>query len=138
MEYAFEAVPSKLPFLRGLSQVCTRLPARQADLLLTHIDHSLTGHSPQEADPEWEDYWDFLALAQERASKGTQPRSALKGRPAKQLCALSKAAVAFCYGNTDGVVSMPGCCCCIQKSCSAVGLMRGGCSRLRDNILGCT
>lgn len=119
MEYAFEAVPSKLPFLRGLSQVCTRLPARQADLLLTHMDHSLTGHSPQEGDPEWEDYWDFLAIAQERASKGTQPRSALKGRPAEQLGALSKSAVACHYCSTDSDVSLPACCCCIWRPCSA-------------------
>ena len=80
VEYAFEAVPSKLPFLKGLSQVCTRLPARQADLLLTHMQQALTGQSPQEGDPEWEDYWEFVAIAQERASKGAQPRSALKGR----------------------------------------------------------
>ena len=80
VEYAFEAVPSKLPFLKGLSQVCTRLPARQADLLLTHMQQALTGQSPEEGDPEWEDYWEFLAIAQERASKGAQPRSALKGR----------------------------------------------------------
>ncbi len=80
VEYAFEAVPSKLPFLKGLSQVCSRLPARQADLLLTHMQQALTGQSPQEGDPEWEDYWEFLAIAQERASKGAQPRSALKGR----------------------------------------------------------
>ncbi|DBA75127.1 hypothetical protein WJX77_008338 [Trebouxia sp. C0004] len=84
VEYAFEAVPSKLPFLKGLSQVCTRLPARQADLLLTHMQQALTGQTPKEDDPEWEDYWEFLAIAQERASKGAQPRSALKGSAAKK------------------------------------------------------
>ncbi len=85
VEYACEAVPSKLPFLKGLSQVCSRLPARQADLLLTHMQQALTGQSPQEGDSEWEDYWEFLAIAQERASKGAQPRSALKGRLPRTL-----------------------------------------------------
>lgn len=85
VDYAFEGIPGRLPFLKGLSQVCTRLPAAQADMLLSHMEQSLTGHTPQEGDPEWEDYWDFLALAQERASKGAQPRSALKGTPPSHI-----------------------------------------------------
>ncbi|DBB17328.1 TPA: hypothetical protein ACH3X3_014371 [Trebouxia sp. C0006] len=98
VEYAFEAVPSKLPFLKGLSQVCSRLPARQADLLLTHMQQALTGQSPQEGDPEWEDYWEFLAIAQERASKGAQPRSALKDSAAKKA---GKRRISFRPQNSD-------------------------------------
>lgn len=82
MDYALGEVPEKLPFLKGLSQMCSRLPAKQADLLMTHMRQALAGRGldPKEDDPEWEDYWDFLALAQDRASKGAHPRSALKGR----------------------------------------------------------
>lgn len=84
VDYAFEKVPGKMPFLRGLSQVCTRLPAAQADLLLAHMQKQLSGEQPQEADAEWQDYFEFLAIAQERASRGGQPRSALKGSAAKK------------------------------------------------------
>ena len=80
VEYAFDDLPQKLPFLKGLSQICSRLPAKQADLLMAHMQQALAGHSPKEDDSEWEDYWDFLAVAQDRASKGAHPRSALKGR----------------------------------------------------------
>ena len=82
MDYAFGDLPERLPFLKGLSQVCSRLPAKQADLLMSHMQQALDGQdqTPKEDDPEWEDYWDFLALAQDRASKGAIPRSALKGR----------------------------------------------------------
>ena len=79
MDYAFQEILGKLPFLKGLSQVCTRLPAAQADLLLAHMQQGLSGDQPQEGDPEWQDYFEFLAIAQERASRGGQPRSALKG-----------------------------------------------------------
>ena len=72
-------LPEKLPFLKGVSQVCSRLPAKQADVLLAHMQQALAGQSPEEADPEWQDYWDFLATVQERASKGAHPRSAIKG-----------------------------------------------------------
>ncbi|KAL0028278.1 hypothetical protein WJX79_006817 [Trebouxia sp. C0005] len=105
VEYAFEAVPSKLPFLKGLSQVCTRLPARQADLLLTHMQQALTGQSPKEGDPEWEDYWEFLAVAQERASKGAQPRSALKGSAAKRA---GKRRISFRPQNSDSHIEQDG------------------------------
>ena len=81
VDYALEGIPGKLPFLKGLSQVCSRLPAAQADLLLNHIQNVLAEgiDQPEETDHAWEDYFDFMAVAQERASKGAQPRSALKG-----------------------------------------------------------
>ena len=77
--YAFGELPEKLPFLKGLSQMCSRLPAKQADLLLAHMQQALAGQTPEEDDSDWEDYWEFLAIAQERATKGAHPRSALKG-----------------------------------------------------------
>lgn len=80
MSYALEAIPSKLPFLKGLAQVCARIPAHQAELLLEHIQQSVSGLSPDEADPDWQDYFDLLALTQDRTAKGGQPRSALKGK----------------------------------------------------------
>ncbi|KAL3143333.1 hypothetical protein ABBQ38_002169 [Trebouxia sp. C0009 RCD-2024] len=83
-DYAVNDLPQKLPFLKGLSQICSRLPAKQADLLMAHMQQALAGHSPKEDDSEWEDYWDFLAVAQDRASKGAHPRSALKGSTAKK------------------------------------------------------
>lgn len=79
VDYAFGDLPQKLPFLKGLSQICSRMPAKQADLLVAHMQQALASHSPKEDDSEWEDYWDFLAVAQDRASKGAHPRSALKG-----------------------------------------------------------
>lgn len=81
VDYALGELPEKLTFLKGLSQMCSRLPTKQADLLMTHMQQALAGRGqdPREDDPEWEDYWDFLALAQDRASKGAHPRSALKG-----------------------------------------------------------
>lgn len=82
VHYAFGELPRRLSFLKGLSQMCSRLPAKQADLLMTHMQQTLDGQdqTPKEDDPEWEDYWDFLAIAQDRASKGAHARSALKGR----------------------------------------------------------
>ena len=80
MDYAFGELPEKLPFLKGLSQMCSRLPGKQADVLLAHMQQAVAGRSPAEDDAEWEDYWTFLAIAQERASKGAHPRSALKGK----------------------------------------------------------
>ena len=82
VDYAFGELPERLSFLKGLSQMCSRLPAKQADLLMSHMQQALAGRGqdPREDDPEWEDYWDFLALAKDRASKGAHPRSALKGR----------------------------------------------------------
>lgn len=82
VDYALGELPEKLSFLKGLSQMCSRLPAKQADLLMSHMQQALAGRAqdPREDDPDWEDYWDFLALAQDRASKGAHPRSALKGR----------------------------------------------------------
>ena len=80
VDYAFGELPGKLPFLKGLSQMCSRLPAKQAELLMGHMQQALGQQSPKEDDPEWEDYWDFLAIAQDRTSKGAHPRSALKGK----------------------------------------------------------
>ena len=82
VDYAFGALPKRLSFLKGLSQMCSRLPAKQADLLMSHMQQALNGQgqAPKDDHPEWEDYWDFLALARDRAAKGAHPRSALKGR----------------------------------------------------------
>lgn len=81
VDFAVDDLPQKLPFLKGLSQICSRLPAKQADLLMAHMQQALAGQAPKEDDSEWDDYWEFLAIAQERASKGAHPRSALKGMP---------------------------------------------------------
>ena len=81
MSYALEDAPLKLPFLKGLAQVCARIPANKAELLLEHVQHSMSGQTANEEDPEWQDYFDFVALTQDRTAKGGQPRSALKGRP---------------------------------------------------------
>ena len=80
MSYALGDAPLKLPFLKGLAQVCARIPANKAELLLEHVQHSMAGQTANEEDPEWQDYFDFVALAQDRTAKGGQPRSALKGR----------------------------------------------------------
>lgn len=81
VSYALEDAPLKLPFLEGLAQVCARIPANKAELLLEHVQHSISGQTANEEDPEWQDYFDFVALTQDRTAKGGQPRSALKGRP---------------------------------------------------------
>lgn len=79
--YALEGPPSsKLPFLKGLGKVCSRMPARQAEMLLDHVQQCVSDHSPNEEDPDWQDYFAFLALTQDRTAKGGQPKSALKGR----------------------------------------------------------
>lgn len=81
VSYALQDAPLKLAFLKGLAQVCVRIPANKAELLLEHVQHSMSGQTANEEDPEWQDYFDFVAWIQDRTAKGGQPRSALKGRP---------------------------------------------------------
>lgn len=78
LAYLQGAVPERIPFLKGILPLVSRLPLRGAEKVAAMLKAAVSGVAPDPQVAEWEGFFDLQQAIEDRISKFKAPKGALK------------------------------------------------------------